>query len=145
MAFSIRCNESSLAKGGPLVTGEIWFDVDGVEFPSAGWNDFVVVVLSWWTQALLDLEAERAVDLSFMDGPWNARLALVTSELCDLRLYDGHGDEGDAPKELLRAPVFRKSVVENLVRVGRSVVARCEAAGWTSTDLDKLRANLERL
>ena len=35
--------------------GQIWLRVGEVSFPNEGWTDFVVVVLSWWTQVVLDL------------------------------------------------------------------------------------------
>ena len=66
-------------------------------------------------------------------------------ELLDLRLMDHHGNEDDPPTELRKAAVFRKDVVEQLKRVGQTLVARCTAAEWGSSDLDHLRENLSKL
>jgi len=34
------------------VTGVVFFDFGSFQFPEKGWNDFIVVVLSWWLIAL---------------------------------------------------------------------------------------------
>jgi hypothetical protein len=37
------------------VTGVIFFDFDGYQFPEANWNDSVIVVLTWWLSDLISL------------------------------------------------------------------------------------------
>ena len=55
---------------GPAIAG-IWLVTGGAEFPRAGWNDFVVVVLGWWSSAILRLlENNSGMErVHFMDGP----------------------------------------------------------------------------
>jgi len=50
----------------------VYFDFDGVQFPVAGWNDFVVVVTNWWLAALdwLVRDVVTEIKLCFMDGPY---------------------------------------------------------------------------
>ena len=52
-------------------TGGIWLVTGGSEFPRAGWNDFIVVVLGWWSSAILRLlENNSGMErVHFMDGP----------------------------------------------------------------------------
>lgn len=145
MEFRIELDEDTMSKSNSLVTGEIWLRVADFDFPSAHWNDFVVVILGWWTQALLELQETKTAEWSFMDGPWTVRLSRQTQELIELRFYDNHGDETTEPTELRRIPVSRTALQENLTRAGKRVMEKCETAGWLSPELEILRANLERL
>jgi hypothetical protein len=54
------------------ITGIVYFCLDSTVFPDKRWNDFIVIVLSWWVQATKRLSrAENAVEtFSFMDGPF---------------------------------------------------------------------------
>src|ERR1043166_5263640 len=53
------------------VTGVIYVELESGAFPAKGWSDFPVIILGWWTEALLQLEvpARREVKWRFMDGP----------------------------------------------------------------------------
>jgi hypothetical protein len=70
-------NETSIniSKKG-VVTGEIYFRVDDTYFPQVNWNDFIVVILTWWNKAISQLESSPvgvSANFSFMDGPFNIR------------------------------------------------------------------------
>lgn len=113
-------------------------------FP-AHWDDFAVVILGWWTQALLVLEETKTAEWTFMGGPWTVRLFRQTRELIELRSYDNHGDETTEPTELRRIRVPRTALHESLTQAAKRVIEKRETAGWHSPDLETLRANLERL
>jgi hypothetical protein len=50
----------------------VWVVLDGVAFPEAGWTDFPMVILPWWTDAAIKLlrGAAGPVEMRFMDGPY---------------------------------------------------------------------------
>jgi hypothetical protein len=54
------------------ITGVVYFEFGPErQFPSLGWNDFVVVLASWWMVALKEVaEGAPEVKLYFMDGPY---------------------------------------------------------------------------
>ena len=56
---------------GGSVIAVVYFDFGADrQFPVAGWNDFVVVIASWWVAALENIaEAQEEPELRFMDGP----------------------------------------------------------------------------
>jgi hypothetical protein len=64
-------------------TGVIYWDVEGIRFPEVGWNDFVVVVIEWWVQALVRfLQGGMAhVTLDFMDGPFSVNIRKANGEV----------------------------------------------------------------
>ena len=56
-----------------LVYANISLKVGESIFPSVDWTDFVVVVLTWWAEAMVRLlrgELER-VKVRFMEGPYS--------------------------------------------------------------------------
>ena len=57
---------------GHNAVGVLYVDFDGVAFPAEGWTDFVVVLATWWVDAIENLARgpQRAATLQFMDGPY---------------------------------------------------------------------------
>src|SRR5213595_3106402 len=58
------------------ITGAIWLHADDIAFPETDWNDFVVVVLGWWTNeaAALIAGGKTRGELMFMDGPFSVSI-----------------------------------------------------------------------
>jgi hypothetical protein len=73
MAFTVHVDRSSFEKSADdLVTGIVFVEVNGVAFPDRHWNDFVVVILSWWLEALGRVPGSSTPQIcSFMDGPFH--------------------------------------------------------------------------
>ena len=60
---------------GPAL-GNIRLVINDCEFPTANWNDFVVIVLGWWGASLLSLlnnDSTRET-VRFMDGQYAVEL-----------------------------------------------------------------------
>lgn len=59
------------------VTGIIYFSSGSFAFPEDVWDDFPVVIVGWWLNALTDYKygAKEEVDLNFMDGSFLVRLS----------------------------------------------------------------------
>ncbi|MCP4256384.1 MAG: hypothetical protein GY774_02525 [Planctomycetes bacterium] len=55
-----------------MTTGEIWFEIGEDAFPEESWNDFVVIILSWWIESLNNfiIGVMKEIEFSFMDGPF---------------------------------------------------------------------------
>lgn len=73
----IILNEATLeiSKRG-AITGEIYFQIMDTYFPGENWNDFVVIILTWWNKSVEILATSSigtTANLSFMDGPFNIR------------------------------------------------------------------------
>src|ERR1044071_10222141 len=71
-------------------TGDITLLVDGVPFPSAGWNDFVIVILQAWISALVRLaqQASQNERVHFMGGTYAIDLGPVRNGLVRLRAIE---------------------------------------------------------
>lgn len=72
------------------VTGEIFCVAGGVSFPEAGWNDFVIIILTWWLEASTRLGRGHSQEVwRFMDGPWQVDLQRLGEDV-SFRLADCH-------------------------------------------------------
>ena len=110
------------------VTGVIYVKLESGAFPERGWSDFPVIILSWWTEALLQLEVptRREVLWRFMEGPHSLTLTKV---------------EGAIPSDALAFEHVQSSMREAAERV----VSYCERHKMLSKDLETLRLNVGRL
>jgi hypothetical protein len=55
--LKIIFNEQSLdqSKSGTILSGELYWQFGEVFFPDEGWNDFVSIILGWWTTSMIRL------------------------------------------------------------------------------------------
>jgi hypothetical protein len=113
---------------GGNVTGVIFLELPDRAFPEKGWSDFPVIILGWWTDALLELEVptRREVLWRFMDGPHGVTLTKVT---------------GDASTRVFEFPLMHNALLEAAERV----VVHCDENRMFSKDLETLRENVQRL
>ena len=116
---------------------------DGFEFPSAGWNDFVVVIASWWIDALVELrDGSAEVELRFMDGPYFVRVAQLGGGLLRLRCVEAGGEDGKIVGEFT---VRVDELTREIVALATRVSGACEESGIESSDLRDLRRALRAL
>lgn len=65
------------------ISADIWFVLSDQAFPADDWNDFVVVILTWWLTELSSLEKSKlglARNLQFMDGPFIVHLLFDSND-----------------------------------------------------------------
>ena len=115
------------------VTGVVYFEFSpDLQFPGAGWNDFVVVVANWWTAA-----GQAEVDFLFMDGPyWVTAVSRGTNLL--LRCIEDRRGAGLVYEVVVQVDDLKRE----LITFARDVSVACKAAGIESADLDELRSHL---
>ena len=121
------------------ITGVVYFEFSPEQqFPGLGWNDFVVVLASWWMVALKEI-TERAskVELRFMDGPYWISVISRDGGLL-LRCTEDRRDAGvvhEHSVELL-------DLTGEIFAFARKVSDACKKAGISSVDLDNMRTAL---
>lgn len=103
------------------VIGVIFFEIDGFYFPENNWYDFVVRLLSWLSESILNLKSkiEEDLDMPFMEGCYKVELALDKKELCKINFIEGEKLAGD--KEIIH-----KSITVPLNDVIDEVTKACE-------------------
>jgi hypothetical protein len=124
--------------GSGSITGIIYIEVAGAEFPGPGWSDFPVVILGWWLDALSGLTTTRPAELDFMDGPYVLRAIPKGLSIYQLECLDRRVDH--KPAVLTTADVDSSQFRSEIVRGAADVTAACERHDWTSSDLTSLRS-----
>jgi hypothetical protein len=123
------------------VTGVLHFIVDGLGFPDVSWNDFVVVVLSWWCATMAKVESGQFISaqLRFMDGPFAVQL-------------ESSGTGKDLRLKFLRQGSLVSSgtmvcdeLREQVLAAGKQVLEFCNCVGATGDDVEHLRQGVAAL
>jgi hypothetical protein len=135
-------NSVRTRKPGPA-TGDIWVVIDGREFPMCGWNDFVVVILNFWTTALMRLirNDSKSEIVDFMDGPHCVVITMTTPTTLRLRALEGDGRRLKGP--VGEVPV--EQIILELTSQSHEILAECKKQGWWSKDADILLSSITEL
>jgi hypothetical protein len=121
------------------VTAVVYFGFSpDLQFPVAGWNDFVVVVANWWRAALKQIsEGQAEADFLFMDGPyWITAVSRGTNLL--LRCIEDRQGAGLVYEVVVQMDNLKRE----LITFAHDVSIACKAAGIESADLVELRRHL---
>ena len=124
---------------GGSITGIIYWQADGLSFPDDSWDDFVVVILRWWVQAIMRL-AERSStveSLLFMDGPFAVRLSVEGSIV---RVVFVRDDEVTASRQ-----TGIRDLCRTIGAAAAAVLRACHTRKLRSKDVDELAMEVEGL
>ena len=79
------------------VIGDICFSVGDWYFPEKDWDDFVVVMLYWLTQELVELNFKKSkiAEAPFMEGCFKITLTLDNQKQCIIQFVEGEKLAGD--------------------------------------------------
>jgi len=114
------------------IVGRVWLVLDGYAFPERAWSDLIVVILGWWIEELLRVQAadETTMTLLFMDGPYSVRLRAPTDgDTWSVSLLRDR-----APADLKRDAtglVERAQFATAVVAAARDVIDACRRKGWS--------------
>lgn len=116
-----------------IVTGVVFFDFGEIKFPESEWNDYVVVILSWWLVALRDIVEGRVdtVELRFMDGPFWVSVRNFANDDCEVQCMKGDDEVFRcrySPMMLLRATYKAAAQVQRV----------CFQREWESEEITTL-------
>ncbi len=125
-------------QGGPAIGG-IWLLYENSPFPGVRWSDFVVVLLSWWAEAILKVVHDEGVQerVHFMDGPYSVVVGRSFGML-EIRMIARDREVGTGEAAV-------KPFVVELVSQSRTVLGACRSQEWWSTDADALESLLKKL
>jgi hypothetical protein len=121
-------------------TANLWVVIAGREFPSRGWNDFVVVILSWWAKALVRIFCGESTQESvhFMDGPYSIEISGSVFGMLQFRALEGPRRTQEAALGSASACEFAKTLISQ----GREVLEKCKNQNWWSLDATTLESSL---
>jgi hypothetical protein len=118
------------------MTGVIYFQFGEKTFPEPDWNDFVIVVLCWWLEAVIQMVdgVKENAELWFMDGPFYVRIFTKGKERWYLECIHRRKNERVEYSTLVEPVIMLKS----LLSVARETIDQCKKNEWTLSDLDLL-------
>jgi hypothetical protein len=141
--MKIVFDESTLEQGqnaSRSITGVLYFDLDGFEFPMPSWSDFVVVISLWWLESIAKLEhgIEDEVNLMFMDGPYWINVTREAEDLVRVRCMEDRSDASAVHEQYLAM----RDLAKQIRRAARLITVACGQRGMRSRDLDALAGQL---
>jgi hypothetical protein len=136
--------ESLTLSSRKAVTGEIYFENIEGDFPGLHWNDFVVVILHWWIEAIYRIEKApvgEVAEFLFMDGPYLVRGCKIDQNIIQLDFIKSQL-KGEQILSSVNCDIssFEKSVLTT----AKKVVAEINKRKWVANELDKLNVAVKR-
>lgn len=135
--MKIIIDEKSFQQGKSNITGIVYFSTENhCQFPCEGWNDFVVVIATWWLRALDDLDDLKATTkLLFMDGPYWVNLRHVDPDHLWVEFFEDRKGCGVIETFTINKIDFFEMVLDFANRISKV----CESKSFVSDDLKELR------
>jgi hypothetical protein len=135
-----------IREGGQLLFDIAWID-NGLYYPMDPWLDFGILVLGWWTNALLSMirGEEDNIKLSFMDGPYYLMMKIdrssqeVTLSGDNGKIFEANSSIDEVVNQVISAARFidRELSKHHLLTTDRDSLAWCIKSLSESTKLPK--------
>ena len=126
------------------ITGEIYFESTNGYFPELHWNDFVVVILIWWIEAIERIEKAtvgESDEFLFMDGPYLVRGCKIDQNRMHLDFIKSQL-KGEQILSSMNCDV--SSFGESVLTTAKRVVAEINKRKWEANEIDKLNIAIKR-
>ena len=137
--------ESVMVEGNyyPLPTGIIYVEDDEGAFPDYDYNDFVSVLLDWWTKELVNFAwGAKAVKLRFVDEHYYIHLVHEDNNVCKAYL----GQTTLSGNEVTRECEFDlDDLIKSLSRAVNALLRNEEFTKSKPKEAEELRYALDRL
>lgn len=143
-AIELDVARSKLSTMSGQVTAPIWLRVDDLAFPSLNWDDFAVVVLTWWANSLSRMlrgDSDHEI-VRFMDGPYLVTVEPTESESWRLRLVE---ERLIGSVVRVEASVDANALIESVMAAAHEMLSLCRERGWVTDDSQKLARALSEL
>src|SRR5690625_1821260 len=128
----------TLTKGN-MITGEIYFWTQNDVFPEKEWRDFVVVIMTWWYDALIRLIESKQngieEEFEFMDGPLLIKAVKVSEELLELNFIK---EMRSAEQIFFTINISMTNFKCALLKSGKELLIDLNQRNWHSDDIDEL-------
>jgi len=138
--------ETLMLTRGNMITGEIYFTTKSDAFPEKEWRDFVVVILTWWYDAIINIlknkQNEMTETLYFMDGPFMIKAVIVSDDLLTLNFIE-RVSSGEQIVFTINTSI--NEFKNTLLRSGNELLIELNERGWYSDDIDAFKVRHQSL
>jgi hypothetical protein len=143
--FVLRVQPGCLTRSGHAsICGQVWCESGTLAFPGPHWNDFPIVVVSWWLEAVVGLVdgRKRNADVSFMDGPYVVHVFAKRRESWQAEWVERRAAGTNVIHQFDFTP---DPFIRSLIACSDDLLQECSTNGWESTDVDSVILQRERL
>jgi hypothetical protein len=125
------------------ICGGIFLSIEDRSFPEPDWSDFVIVILKWWCDALLELLTGTCgpVKVRFMEGPFLVELEARMGGMWQMNLVDNGGSLPERQSFDIDPETLLRSVIEAVERT----LCVCDRQGLRSREVDELTTVFQNL
>jgi len=120
------------------ITGTIYFSIDYHRyFPDEGWDDFLVIILSWWIKSIRGVDISRigtTYKLDFMDGPPEVLVKKIDEEQVEMN-FRFEDDLNDS----FKGTFLIKELKDSLLSVSKKVIREMDRNQWATKDIDEFK------
>lgn len=122
------------------IFGNIYFENDDFIFPEKDWNDFVVVVVNWWSDSIYKLINNETIseELLFMDGPLSVKINFLKENQFELFFINA----GDIQHNSI---VKMDEFVGLFIKELNSLIRFISNNNWIDDEISLLEKNYKRL
>lgn len=128
--FSIEVESSSMVLA-RQITGTLVVKLGDQQFPTEGWNDFVVIVLGWWSREMRDVIAGKRSTLLFMDGPYHLLVKPTSHDRRSVSLMRDGAVRGEGEVAL-------STLVDMVLSAAGRTLDECRNRGWVTKEVEEL-------
>jgi len=124
------------------IFGNIYLSNEHIYFPEKDWNDFIVIILSWWVTSLIKLQSNQSIEevFNFMDGSFAFSIKMKGSKLCYITCYDTATEE---IIEIIENYSF-KDINKNIFEVACTLEEYCIKNNWINEDIKELKNSISK-
>ncbi|MEK4669984.1 hypothetical protein [Niallia sp. FSL R7-0271] len=120
------------------ITGTIYFSIDYHRyFPDEGWDDFLVIILSWWIKSIRGVDISKigtTYKLDFMDGPPEVLVKKIDDEYVEMNFrYE------DEFNDSFKGTFLFKELKDSLLSVSKKVIREMDRNQWATKDIDEFK------
>lgn len=129
------------------VTGEIYFSIrsENFFFPEENWNDFIVIVLTWWHNSLIRIKNSKSKiieELDFMDGSFAVKVTKINDEIATLAFIHERLSSSEIEHTCI---VNISQMIESLLQSTNELLKVIHQNQWYSEEIEELEKVYEIL
>ena len=136
-------DDNSIKKGkSGLITGDIYFETLQGYYPEKNWNDFVMIILSWWANSFVDFLQgnQKEMEFHFMDGPYCAYISKSGENMLNFQF-----NRDEVVLCLFKESICLYDLYKILLDNCRKAIESLSILGIESTNVEGLRKTYEKL
>lgn len=124
------------------ILGDVYWKVGNRFFPEEGWNDFVIVIMSWWLKTINNIkngQLKSNYEFIFMDGPLFITSTKISEEILKLEFIK---DKRDSQEIYFTALCNINQLQKSLLNASKGILDDIKIKKWHSDDIEELKRSI---